>query len=716
MIYLCFTLAICFDMLWNLPTSAQFFLSLCSILSLTGIFIADELKNHLSLEKKLIYSCMIISMIIYELCKQNEYVYSLLALCSANFSDFIGRVIQNSISMSITYSGIDLVIMFFTLGMIQFLIFYPKKRRIGLFYLAACIATWGIYLALWACIAQNSLVLRLNLIEPVTGALDYRILLFAMLAGVFKFFESRYFKQEEFRIKGDANLLFGDKKIVSLINIVLIFALIGIYPTFKMIYSISGKKYPIESEIYSKMSQREALNILFWDTGIDFELPVHGRYGLDNVGMFGALIRYLESSGNHCFIEKEIEVQRLAQADVLCIINPMRELNYEQISEIYKFVEHGKTVVLAGDHTGDEEIRKPINSILERVDVSLNFDSAIPFKPLWGGKYEKKGKMTEKIDHSQVQIVVGASLDISAGAKPIISVKEGYSDRGNILNKEDGYLGDMRFFAGERIGDLVLAAQVNYGKGKFLVFGDTSLFQNTVIPYSHAFVDAIFHQESKDVRIAMGKEADGSDLCVINSAHLEGIYRDKSKDGIDGFLANLLRADFLPIVNFSSPLFELCENAKDVKLIVLIEPALPFSDLELNFLEDFIKKGGNLLVCADYKSPRASKNLVEHFGFSFEKIPIGRIAPDQNPNMAFWEACPIFYREEGEKQSASKIKTLMSIWDYPVIAEKKIGDGRFYLIADAGFLKNKNLEDIREYREGNIVFIKNLLEEIKKGG
>lgn len=757
MIYLCFILALCFDMLWNLPTSAQLFLSLCSILTLIGLLIADVIKKRVHLERNIVFLCMILWILLYELCKQNEYFYSLLMMISSSFASLIGALIQNPISMGITYSGMDLVILFFTLGLTHFLLFRPKNaieayhshpkiskaallfhlRTIKkiLLYLVACIIIWGVYIALWTVLAQNSLLLRLNLLEPLTGALDYRILLFGMLAITFRFFETACLKQKEFRIRGNKNFLSGDKKIASMINLLLIFMLIGIYLTFTMTDSIvdnkffdsgatsnvSNKKSPNESEtspILNKTSQHKDIRsqqILFWDTGLDFELPVYGRYGLDDVGMFGVLIRYLQTRGNQCLIEKELDISKLDEMDILCIINPMRGLTYDEISEIYQFVENGGITILAGDHTGEEQIRQPINSILERVDISLNFDSAIPFKSLWGGKYEKRGELTKHIDDSQVQMVVGASLQIPPNAKPLICVKEGYSDRGDMQNRKDGYLGDMRFFAGERIGDLVLAAQLNYGDGKFLVFGDTSLFQNTVLPYSHTFIDAIFQQNSDYAQGSFDKIQGEVYHCVINSNHLESIYRDKSKDSIDGFLTNLLRADFLPLINLSSSISELCENKEELKLIVLIEPALDFSRKEIRSLENFMRRGGNLIVCADYKSPRASKNLVGHFGFSFEKIPIGRISPDKDPDMAFWDACPILYEGLGlQTYQTQDVKSLMSIWDYSVIAQKNIGDGAFYLISDGSFLKNKNLEDIKEYREGNIDFIKNLLEEIKK--
>jgi hypothetical protein len=90
-------------------------------------------------------------------------------------------------------------------------------------------------------------------------------------------------------------------------------------------------------------------------------------------------------------------------------------------------------------------------------------------------------------------------------------------------------------------------------------------------------------------------------------------------------------------------------------------------------------------------------------------MPIGRIAPDQNPEMAFWNACPVLYN------GGEGIESLMEIWGYTTIARKNIGEGSIYVFGDPDFLKNKNLESADTYREGNVLFVNGLLKDIMKG-
>jgi hypothetical protein len=96
-------------------------------------------------------------------------------------------------------------------------------------------------------------------------------------------------------------------------------------------------------------------------------------------------------------------------------------------------------------------------------------------------------------------------------------------------------------------------------------------------------------------------------------------------------------------------------------------------------------------------------------------VPIGRVSPTLNPEMAFWNACPVLFedRPPGESQGA---ESLLDIWGYSVIATARVGDGRVYAIGDGDFIKNKNLENIDTYRKGNIDFIAELLGGIAAEG
>jgi len=154
-------------------------------------------------------------------------------------------------------------------------------------------------------------------------------------------------------------------------------------------------------------------------------------------------------------------------------------------------------------------------------------------------------------------------------AKPLVIGKAGYSDIGDMENTADGYLGDMRFNRGERIGNLVLAAEAAYGEGIFMAFGDTTLFQNTVIPYSYPFIDNIFAYLCKDNK-TQGDTDDKNDFfkmsCIIDASHLENIGRDKSDNAADGLMASLMRAKIMPYLNQSANLMEMVEECHNTGL------------------------------------------------------------------------------------------------------------------------------------------------------
>lgn len=715
-------LAICFGMVLTLPTAAQSMLSFCIITMLIADEIYKYFRKKSNFDELFLKIGIFLSVVLFEIAKDSDFLFLFLGDFSLHLSGAVGKLIGKSISLAATYSGIELVITFLLVGFWVWVIYKNTSILFGMYALTN-LGLWLVYIGVWSVLAENSIRFRLHLIEPLTGALDYRFLLLAFLSVSYMIFRRRFVCT---RFRWELRFLEKIKK-VEYILIVYLLLLVAMYPGF---IGFANRKDHLSHEANS------GAVVLFWDTNIDFELPSSHRYGLENVGMFGVLPRYLMMRGYECALVQNMDRSNLERADVLVIINPMRVPENGEVEAVSDFVREGGTVILAGDHTCYEEIREPINAILKDVGVELNFDSAIGFKSLWGGKYEKKGEITGDLPDFRIQIVVGASLNIDSRSTAIVKAREGYSDSGDIQNVSDGFLGDMRFNPGEQLGDLVLASETKYGSGRYFVFGDTSLFQNTVLPYSYPLIDRLFSKsrcgsdsEKRDSEKALAGETSpvtsermrGSEFrhtkfrseCVVNGINLESISRDKSPDSIDGFLVNAMRAGIFPYVNYGVPIGDILKD-EGVDLVVLVEPAISFSDEELKLLEDFMRKGGRVILCADYKSPEASKKIAEHFGFSFLKMPIGRIAPERNSSMAFWNACPILF--EGENPGFDgDIQVLMSVWGYSAIVSKNIGNGELIVFGDADFLKNKNLEHIDSYREGNIDFLQNILKRVRRG-
>ena len=691
------TMAVLFGAAVSLPPAPHSFISailVSAFIARTGIALRKDLIDKKASKIYALQGYIFSGFLLFTVLK-NEFhpFYHLLSEISGGASGLASAVTGRPVSMGITYSGLDAVVFFFAAFASAVLIYKAVPLKKCLLYAAFAIILWFLYIVLWTFLAESTHGLRLNLIEPLTGPLDFKALLFAALS----FLYLRFLKNIPATVT-DMRLSKADFR-----------APLAFIAACLVIVSVSS---------FSAHPPTEgAGRVLIMDMGTDFSVPAHEKYGLNDVGMFGVLPHYLSRSGYQCSVASSFDAGKLSETDVLVFINPMYSLDENELDEVWRFVREGGSALALGDHTGHDEIRLPLNAILEPVGLSLNFDSAFPFKNFWAEDFRLRSSPSlNGISGRHVQIVVGASVSKGFRGKTLVIGKEGFSDLGNIENKENGYLGDMHFNRGERIGDLVLAAEASYGRGKFMVFGDTSHFQNTVISYSFPYIDKIFAYLSRGGGGASPQSSQRGETeffkasCIIDASHLEVFSRDKSGEAVDGLIACALRAGFMPYLNQSQSLTEMISDKPDVKLVVIIEPAKSFTEKEKKALAQFMENGGSLILSAGYASPKASKELAGYFGFAFDNVPLGRVSPDRNPEMAFWNACPVLH------DGAYGEKSLMDIWGYDTIVKKAAGQGGLYIIGDPDFLKNKNLESADSFREGNILFLDRVFADILEGG
>lgn len=718
----------------SLPPAAQQLVFLYGAAGCTGLLAGECWKKRRVTREFLLELSMAAGCFLYKmLLARGGCFYRGICGLSAGISRGAGALFGRALSMGPGYSGADLAVLFVMLLLCTGLLYGAAFRRGFCTGALLLPAVWMLYLLLWSCLAEASLTLGLNGIEPLTGALDYRLLFLAMLCALFALAadgiavrrctpfspvrtrkkpsdkdaaEEKHRRLTE-KAPADTGKSFdaagaaAKEKKRSFLFLPAALLCLGLAAAYGRLPGLSEKN-----------AEPPVGRIVFLNTGIDFSVPERGCYGLERTGMFGMLPLYLSDRGYECVLSDKADRETLAGCAVLVIFNPMRFLSEEELASIRNFVREGGTVLAAGDHTGGESIRLPLNELLLPAGISLNFDSAIPFHALWAdGLTKSRNSLLKGVGREQLQIVVGASLSLKAPAEALVTGKNAYSDAGDPENIADGALGNMYFERGEAVGDLVLAAESRFGKGRFIVFGDTTPFQNTILAYSYPLIDRLF-LESGGKRDATGAKEMGKAFpfsCVIDAGHLEGFSRDKSGNALDGLIAAVMRTGGMAYMNRSASLTDLIHAASErsVRLIVLTEPALPLSEGELAGLAEFMERGGRLILCADYESPEASRSIAERFGFSFEALPLGRVAPDDAPEMAFWNACPLLFEENAAE-------TRMALWGYPVIAWRRFGKGGLYMFADADFFKNKNLENTDSYRMGNVAFTEALLAELVK--
>jgi hypothetical protein len=672
--------------------------------------------------------------LLYEYVPQTWYLLQRLAILS---SRALGHVMNQPMTLGITYSGLKVTTVFAIFYISALILSEKKSPALFAAVLLSLITANALYVIALAGWSNSSLAERLDLARPILSSLDFRMLLFALLLFP-TFFYVRHLQIRD--IFPSPNRRHVKRMALAAVMFISSIALLTVHP--------AGTK--------------ASKDVVFYDSGyLNWSLPTFGQYGFENIGMFGIFPSYLRATGYTARMEGELTSESLGNPDILVLINLRDSFDEESKKVIWDFVGAGGSLLVLGDHTGREQIREPFNDLLQPVKIKYNFDSAISVENSWEHAYEfRPHPILHGIDEGEIQISIGASLDVSPPSRPIILGKYGFSDEGNSLSPQGGYLGDMTFALGEQLGDLVLVAEGDYGQGKVLVFGDTSCFQNAALPHSYRFVDNVFDWLRTSSRtnfypynlllslalLVVGlfvmflsveantasfmvctavlvlvltispllsaiKGRDGGNLNAsvanIDVSHTERCSLDPySSASIDGLSVNLERNGYMPLI-----LKEFSQNrVENSELFVIIAPARPFSSAEIDVIRAFVSRGGLLILTVGWEESEASQSLLQEFGLRVINVPLGGISPTQNPQgVSLWEAWPVVY-EEG-----SDTEVLVRVWDYPVVVFQKYGEGGIFVVGDSSFLLNRNLEASYTYNEGNILFLKGFLDRFKGG-
>jgi hypothetical protein len=477
--------------------------------------------------------------------------------------------------------------------------------------------------------------------------------------------------------------------------------------------------------------------------------------------MFGRLPGFLNSQGYDAVkVPRPVDTRALSASRALVIINLMEFLDAAEKEAIWDFVARGGSLLLLGDHTGVQGIRAPFNDLLEPVNIEFNFDSATFWVQGWRDALELLPHPINRgiLVSEDIQIWIGASLSFGPPAEPVIVGKFGYSDIGDSANADWAYLGDRRHNSGEQIGDICLVAEAKYGKGRVLVFGDTSPFQNGALVSSWSFVQRVFqwltgprsasqtparlillvigiaflgfsartlgHSVFAWMVLALGLTLAVSATgrfgavpasrrinlpkALVDFSHGERFDELTWYDNcVGGLNLNLARNGYTPMLmrKFDESL------VKDSEILVLIAPSRPFGTREEEIIRDFMQAGGILILSTGYEEKDHSEPLLSSLGVKLQNIPLAHFETESlGQTVRFAEAWPL-------QISGSHA---IPICYYPGFADPVMvfiprGKGGAVVIGDSQFLLNSNLEGMEEWYIGNIMFLRELFERLESG-
>lgn len=654
-------------------------------------------------------------------------------------STIISMVTFNTVSIGYNYSGLSIFILFCLYYLCYFL-FTDHKNIFRLILVIILLKT--IFIIYMICM---SFIMRFSLLQPYKSIhfnsfYNYKLYLLLIYL-LFVFFHDRFFSHKT--TAAFNNVQRQGKTSMFFVTIVLFTA-----ATFMIVFPEGQGIQKNKIALYSNGS-------------FDWEKPKKGLYGLDKIGMFGLLPVFLNSQDFPLEKINQITSKSLESVQTLLLINLNHDLSETEKNTIYRFVEQGGSLMVLGDHTGNDVIRIPYNNLLKKVHIAFNFDSAIPFADNWHNAYQLfPHPVLNNVKEKELKFGIGASLRITYPAYPLVAGKYGFSDKGNIKNRNAGYLGDMQFSFDEMLGDLVIAAGSRYGRGKILVFGDTSPFQNGSLFHSSRFIINIFTWLSSphqgvliDVlkysgyflifiiiffiflkhhyfnillltllpaiilitstftpsfsmtwrtRINLSRLK----IAYIDSSHMEDInYNIRAANNVDGLAINLMRNDIFPVFVQKFPDLE----HNNIKILILLAPKKSFNKTEQKNIHRFMQKGGIVIIALNNKDYRAVKSLLEDYKINILNMPLGRISPEGSDfKVILNDTWPVAALED------NSIHILLKAWGLPVLVYKEIENGGMMIIGDSSFFHNDYFEGIYKYNGNNIRYFNDFLKNYVK--
>lgn len=401
------------------------------------------------------------------------------------------------------------------------------------------------------------------------------------------------------------------------------------------------------------------------DGYLDWEKPVFDEYGQASAGTYGMLPVFVESLGGELSRSADLAEGDLHQADVLIVFHPTRMWDEERRRRVWEFVRGGGSLLLVGGPAIPEDrMGATLNQVLLPTSMRFRFDSAMAAAPSWQG-------VLQTISHPAVSGIggnngfglwLGPSLEIGWPARPLLVGRYGWSDPGCDAALHMIY----RFDAGERLGDLVLAAEQQLGKGTIVVLTDPFCLTNEgnagAFVFAGRLLSYLAHRPGSPqsawrqvaglllcgwlalwliwrndaVRTAAAAVAlaialilvDGVNAAVavrpeggperptpvayIDGSHLEAYGTVRwGFDDLAGLKLTLMRNGYLPLVAGDLEPSRLARAA----MLISIAPAESFSEAERRAIGDFVERGGIFLSMAGAENAGPSRQLLRGFGF-----------------------------------------------------------------------------------------------------
>lgn len=213
---------------------------------------------------------------------------------------------------------------------------------------------------------------------------------------------------------------------------------------------------PIIIAFYPGKLNLQGKKIVFYEKGfLNWLKPSHGQYGRLSSGMYGMLPVFIESLGASSLISPDLSEEDISDADALVLLFPDDPWTEGQLERIWAFVRRGGSLLVMGEHTTrDKNGSNRFNEVLEPTAIRVEFDSGTFAVGGWLQSYEALAHPTTAgvpDDRNQFGVVIGASLETSWPAHPLLIGRWGWSDMGD-EGSGRAMMGNGHYDPGEKLG------------------------------------------------------------------------------------------------------------------------------------------------------------------------------------------------------------------------------------------------------------------------
>ena len=439
--------------------------------------------------------------------------------------------------------------------------------------------------------------------------------------------------------------------------------------------------------------------------------------------------------------------------DCVVLLYPFPHTNETAFAGISPAVERGAGLLVAVDHT----LQNPtLERLLATFGFGLHFDSAfaagVITRTSWHESRLRRAWQGLHANHYGV----GASLRPPNHGSILLVGQNHFSDAGDLHGPPENFLGNRRYDPGERVGDLVLAAQARFGRGRVVVFGDPSSFYADALPMTQAWVRCVFEFLCRDRPGPLGGE--GMRLVIVAflvvASILAPFFPREMASTVPWWVVGVLSlsgwgsratlpsaSDHRPRVLVDVGQFEemslyprqrfsiegLCTTLREdgvaVDLgdhakvrtmkagdgLVFVAPQQRFAPTEVYEILEFAKRGGHVLISAGWKERHSVVPLLQHAGLQL--IPVLTRSVREGGNSFGQEKDAVVFRQSFglERLNSSSAEILAAIDGIPVAAMTPVGLGSIAVIADPSFLLGTNLVFSGGHIPGNQALLRQTL-------